>query len=921
MADRQTKVTLSVSMQQYLDGMQKAAKATRETGKEAEKLAAQRDAFQQLGRTSMLTGTALLAASALSVKAAVDWESAWAGVTKTVDGNAEEMAVLEDQLRSLATTLPATHQEIAAVAEAAGQLGVAREDVAAFTKTMIDLSETTNLTADEAATSIAQLMNVMQTAPQDVDNLGAALVALGNDGASTERDIVQMAQRIAGAGRIVGLTEAEVLGFANALASVGIEAEAGGTSISRIMTDIAMAVSEGGEDLERFAQVAGVSSAEFSKAFKETPAEAIATFVEGLGRINAEGGDVFATLKSLGQSDIRVSQALLGMANSGDLLRESLELGSGAWEDNLALIEEARKRYDTTEARIQIMSNSINDAAISVGEQLLPAVKAGADGVAGLAQAFADMPEPVRGLIGIFTAVAGTVALTGGASVLAVTKLAELKRALADLSTTGSRMALIGGGVTVAITALVAAVGALAVQHAEARQRAESYADAIGKGGDAIRQVAVDALVAEKSFLWMSRGSAADAAERLGASLETVTDAAMGNAKALDELSVYLKAADGDERALAEVMEQSGLARLEAIDAIDTLVTTLREQGVALEEGERLEKQRADATEEGAGATQTAAQAYKDAAAEAQGFNDELSSLIDLVNEANGVGQDAVSANIAYKDALAEVDEAIQKAKAGAEGYALGLDDNTEAGRTNLQMLNDMAAKSQDAAKKQFDLDQNTDAYKQSLIDGRKALIDRAKDLGANATEAENLANQIYGIPDETQFKVIAETAGAEAALARLKAALNYVDTTDPVIVVSQVGGGGIMRRAGGGRIQGPGTTTSDSIPLMASDEEHMLSAAEVKGFGGHEAVDAMRAAARSGQWHDVQAPVWMPTFGGGQTGGSGAVDVSVSFPDRVTLVDENGSILTHARVIAGDVVARASKDSDRADRRGKMIN
>src|SRR5699024_5219652 len=232
-----------------------------------------------------------------------------------------ELAAVEDGLRNLATTLPATHAEIAAVAEAAGQLGIQTDSIVDFTETMINLGETTNLSADEAATSIAQLMNIMQTAPDDVDNLGAALVELGNNGASTERDIIQMAQRIASSGQIVGLTEAEVLGFANALASVGIEADAGGSAISRVMQDIAKSVATGGEDLEQFAEVAGMSAQQFAAAFEADPAGAIASFIEGLGRMQASGEDVFSVLDSLGQSDVRVSRALLSMAGSGDLLR------------------------------------------------------------------------------------------------------------------------------------------------------------------------------------------------------------------------------------------------------------------------------------------------------------------------------------------------------------------------------------------------------------------------------------------------------------------------------------------------------------------------------------------------------------------------------------------------------------------------
>ncbi len=184
---------------------------------------------------------------------------------------------------------------------------------------MVDLGETTNLTADEAATAIAQLMNVMQTAPEDVGRLGAALVELGNNGASTERDIIQMAQRISGAGAIIGLQEHEVLALSNALASVGIKAEAGGSAVSTAMIKMASAVAEGGEAVTGFAEAAGVSAAEFAQAFEDDPARAIQMFVEGLGRIDAAGGNVFAVLDDLGLGSIRTRDALLRLAGSGEL--------------------------------------------------------------------------------------------------------------------------------------------------------------------------------------------------------------------------------------------------------------------------------------------------------------------------------------------------------------------------------------------------------------------------------------------------------------------------------------------------------------------------------------------------------------------------------------------------------------------------
>jgi TP901 family phage tail tape measure protein len=856
-ADRQTRVVLSAQSSEYVAAFERAEKATRDLGSESEKLAQKKSAFEQLGRGAVVAGAAITAVTALSVKAAIDWESAWAGVTKTVDGNAQEMAVLEEQLRSLTAVLPATHEEIAGVAEAAGQLGVERENIADFTKTMIDLAETTNLTADEAATSIAQLMNVMQTAPEDVDNLGAALVALGNDGASTERDIVEMAQRIAGAGEIVGLTEAQVLGFANALASVGIEAEAGGSAISRIMTDIAMSVSAGGEDLERFAEVAGMSSQQFQKAFNEDPANAIATFVEGLGKIDAAGGDVFKTLADLGQSDIRVSQALLGMANSGDLLRKSLELGGVAWEENLALVEEARKRYETTEAQIQIAGNSIRDAAIDLGAVFLPAVKDGADAIAGMAQSFADLPEPVQGIIGLLGGVAGAVALTGGAALLAVPKIAEFRVALATLQTTAGRLAFVGGGVVVAITALVAVVGTLAQKQAQARQRAEGYAQALEQGADAARDLAIENLALEKSVLGLEFGSAYDNAEKLGISLQLVTDAASGNRRALEDLNEILDVASVGGSEAQRMADELGISYLDLAQSAGTLREAIKDETDGLERGKDIREQSKDATDKNAESTKTAAQAYQEAADQAGNLNDELATLLETINEANGVGQDAISANIAYKDSLAEIDDVIQKARDGVDenndglaDYVLTLDEGTEAGRRNKEMLVDLAREAEEAAKKQFELDGDTENYRKTLEDSRQALLDRAEDLGDNADEAKNLVDQILTIPSETEWNLIANVANAARTIEDFKTRYGTLQGIINYRAVQSVETGAERPgRASGGPIYGPGTGTSDTAGLYRlSNGEHVWTASEVNAAGGHDVVEAMRRWVKTGQ-------------------------------------------------------------------------
>ncbi|WP_307224430.1 phage tail tape measure protein [Microbacterium arborescens] len=439
MTERVVRVSLAAQVNGFVNGMNQAEQAARKAKAGSEEATAayerQKQAMNEAGVALGAVGAVAMASTALAVKAAIDWESAWAGVTKTVDGSASEMAALEDELRSLTSTLPATHEQIAAVAEAAGQLGVRRDDVADFTRTMVNLGETTNLSADQAATSIAQLMNVMQTAPDDVDRLGATLVALGNDGASTESEILEMAQRIAGAGKLVGATEGEVLGLSNALASMGVTAELGGGVASRILQDLYSAVQSGGDQLAGFAKVAGVSAKQFADQFRADPVRALDAFAKGLNDVEASGGNVVATLSDIGFRSTEEQRVLLQLKGAGDLLADSLDLQAVAWEENLALQVEASKRYETTEAKLAIASNGIREAAIDIGSTFLPAVSAGAEAVATLSFAFAGLPQPVQAGVGVVGALGGVVTLTAGAFLLAVPKIAELGATLDVLRT------------------------------------------------------------------------------------------------------------------------------------------------------------------------------------------------------------------------------------------------------------------------------------------------------------------------------------------------------------------------------------------------------------------------------------------------------------------------------------------------------
>ena len=350
----------------------------------------------------------LIASAGFAVKAAIDYETAFAGVKKTVDGTPQQFDKLSASIREMAKEMPSSAVEIANVAEAAGQLGVPIGAIKDFSKTMINLGVSTNLSSDEAASSIAKIGNIMQVSGKDLGtwsgHFGSAVVDLGNHFATTERDIVEMTNRLAAGGKLAGLTTPDILGLATAMSSVGIEAEAGGTAMNQTLTGIGKAVAGVGKGasskLKLIAKTAGMTAEEFSNAWKQKPAEALQAFIKGLQRAHDEGKNTDGILSDLGMKGIRQSNMLKSLALASDRMGEAISRSNSAWKENSALTEEARKRYETTESQLKIFKNQITDLAIEFGGPLLKAMNSGLQAakpwvqkLADMAKAFSEMSE------------------------------------------------------------------------------------------------------------------------------------------------------------------------------------------------------------------------------------------------------------------------------------------------------------------------------------------------------------------------------------------------------------------------------------------------------------------------------------------------------------------------------------------------
>ena len=361
--------------------------------------------------------TPVLALGATAIKASLDFESTFTSVRKTVDATEAEFDALAASSKAMSTQIAASTGEINEVMATAGQLGIRNDYLVDFARTMIDLGNSTDIVANEAASTLAKFANITNMDQSLFGNLGATLVDLGNNFATTESSIMEMSLRLAAAGHQVGLTEPQILGFAAALSSVGIEAEMGGSAFSKALVKMEVAAATGGEALEDFARVSGLTAEGFKSLFESDPAGAFQAFITGLSRMDEEGVSAIATLNDIGIAEVRLRDTLLRAVNANELFARTQDVAINAWQENTALTEEAGKRYATTESRLINLKNTAILFAQQLGDDLNPTIQRLIDGAGDLMKGFLDMDEAQRMQIirmAAYAAAAGPVLLALG---------------------------------------------------------------------------------------------------------------------------------------------------------------------------------------------------------------------------------------------------------------------------------------------------------------------------------------------------------------------------------------------------------------------------------------------------------------------------------------------------------------------------
>ena len=462
MTTRDTGVRLVIdNLSGFLSGMSRYNSAVIKADKSTRQFA---ETAGRAGRSFALLGAPIVAFAAVSVRAAVEFDTALVGVAKTTGATADEVETLGREFRALALEIPVSARELAGIGEIAGRLGVGVGDIRAFTETVAALGVATDLTSESSAEFLARIQAITQLPSTQIENFGSALVALGNNLATSESEIAAFTIRMAGAANVAGLAQSDILAIAGSFSELGVRAERGGTAVQKVLFTMIEAINTAGPELQTFAQTAGVTAEEFATLFEKDAAEAFTQFVEGLGR---SGDQAFSVLQELGLQDQRLAQAFITLANAGSNLRENIDLSTAAFAANTALVTEAEARYASAASQFKIFLNQVTELAIVVGDVLIPPLITLAAILTPIIQRVADFAEANPILVGAVVAL-GLALVTLGAALVFISIIMPAVTLLMPLLAGGFGIAAIGAAalsiamapITLTIIGIAAAIAA-----------------------------------------------------------------------------------------------------------------------------------------------------------------------------------------------------------------------------------------------------------------------------------------------------------------------------------------------------------------------------------------------------------------------------------------------------------------------------
>ena len=422
------------------------------------------DAMSHVAESTREFSRACSAMLSTSFKSATSYESSIAGIKRVVSDLSDQTV---KDLKSIAVETGNAFSDVADYATFAGALGLAEDEIATFSKAMIDLNAATGgaFSGEEGAKSIAVFLKQLGLSVDQAENFGSAVAYIGDKYADIGDETVRVATSLVGLTSTAKVSQYDLIGLAGIMADLGLSSESASSAITRsfiaVENAIAGTTEKDAAKLDTFAQTAGYSAKEFVQAWGDKPLDTFLRFVDGLKsstfneitdavntnskavqeyadtlgwsadffkekwgedktevfdlylkkleEMGDEGESASAILKEVGLSGVRSAQTLLRLAGFGDRVRVAVDEATMAWNENTTLQEKSNIIYETTERKMQALEESARQFASSLMDGFIPVVKDTIDDLNNFLQVMSEMPPAAKFMTTSFLAVGASI--------------------------------------------------------------------------------------------------------------------------------------------------------------------------------------------------------------------------------------------------------------------------------------------------------------------------------------------------------------------------------------------------------------------------------------------------------------------------------------------------------------------------------
>lgn len=852
MANRTVKVVLEASVSGLTNGFRTAGKSVKDFDKQFSD--AVKNKPQELATVTQAIGglgVAFTALSGIAVKKAADFEQAMSNVRAATHASAGEMGVLsEAALEAGASTVFSASEAAGAIEELAKAGLTTSQILSGGLSGSLDLAAAGGLDVAKAAEITSNALNQFGLNGNQASHV-ADLLAAGAGKASGDVDDLGMALNQAGlVANQTGLSIEETTGALASFASQGLLGSDAGTSLKTMLQRLTPQSKAAASQFEEL----GISAYDASGNFVGL-SDFAGQLRTSMSTLSPEARNAAMSVM-FGSDAVRAATVLYNQGADG--IQEWID----KVDDQGYAAETARLRLDNLKGDVEALGGALDTAFIKSGDGATQALRGVVQAATSVVDKFGELPDGVQSGLGTLTGATGIAALAVAGLAGVATKIHEAKAAFNGLGisarTAGAAMGVAGA----AIGAATIILGDWATELAKNNALAEEVYGTLDKVSGAHTKATREAIANSNAtrqyneFLGLGGKTANEFAHSVGVSVDALTDASMGSEKAiksLQALEAAQKKADPSYNYVAWEFLWKAIG--DGQDAMDASGQKFEDMQAAMEGTE-------DSADSTAGAVESLTVAYESNAEAVQEAYDQTMAYI------NGA-LSAERAAMAYEEAIDAVSDAVDK-------NGKTLDIGTEKGRANRSALLDIA----DAGLQQIESLKSMNASEEELqaamAETRKDFIKAYRQFDDNKKAAKAYADQLGLFPSDikTTATLTATTdpansiingfiAQQERKIIRLRVA------ADPTTTIAH--SSTTVMRAGGGSVFGPGTETSDSIPALLSNNEHVWSAAEVRGAGGHGVLARMRGLAKAGL---------LPAFATGGAVGSKSTELEVARAD-----------------------------------------